>query len=359
MRLGRARSVAELFKARRHCTVDDVKRIIFLRYNSLTSFEEVHRTHVDIGKHLRICVSTVRNVITRFHARGHDFARVYRKKTSFVVIPANIKVLLREPATLQHWSPFSLVERVAILKQVLGFTISPSTLRLFYRAHNIAYLTAKVAYTKAIRNRSELDILRKSYAIVLGNVILNRRYLAYCDETTHTTWAVKAKSWGLRTGRQIHGRHDVRLCVTVYAMISTNALLRPIYLVIPRTTNQVDFRTFIRMAEAGLRRDIHGKVYLVHDGHSSHLTRATKTAINRRFTSLQTPSHSCEFNAAEHLFAMAKHNLKKLLLLHQERLDIEDFTMLVRQSYDMITERQLQGVLKANRKHIRSYLGQA
>ena len=62
--------------------------------------------------------------------------------------------------------------------------ISVTTLRRFYKHHNVRFRTARQAYKIAMNRREELDTQRKEFAKLLANIIAKELPLIYVDETT-------------------------------------------------------------------------------------------------------------------------------------------------------------------------------
>ena len=68
-------------------------------------------------------------------------------------------------------------------------------LQRFYVANGVKYLRNKEVFTKALRNRRELDEERKGFALFIGNLLAAKRSLIYVDETTFISASCKKKSW--------------------------------------------------------------------------------------------------------------------------------------------------------------------
>lgn len=139
------------------------------------------------------------------------------------------------------------------------------------------------------------------------------RPIVYCDESTFNNQTLKRKAWASQ-GKQITlFKSKTRFSVTVYAAISSNALTRPVFVLKRRTTNQEDFRDFIREVKGAIRADLAHVPYLLYDGHSAHGTPLTQAYVGQFFKPLPQPPYSCQFNSVERLFSLAKRNLCKLM----------------------------------------------
>ena len=216
-------------------------QIVFLRYGSLVN-PDVTKTIMSaprIAAKLRMPTSSVQRVLWRFISRGHNIqALIEKKPRNFSrALPQYAQDFLLSPETLQQWQSYSLRERVLLLGRLFGLTIGINTLYCFYKAHNIAYLTAGRCYDIAVRQRVSLDSQRRTFAQLLGNVIVSGRGLLYVDESSFTNWSIAQKSWVTRGDTHLHCLPNTRFSVTVYACVSPNALNGLVYDLYDRTTN--------------------------------------------------------------------------------------------------------------------------
>lgn len=89
---------------------------------------------MQISKAIFIPYATVRRVCLRFEELNHSLSRLVSKRPrSFNVIPQHVKQQLLSKALLQTWSPYSLLERVELIRRQWGVQISDQTLWKFYR----------------------------------------------------------------------------------------------------------------------------------------------------------------------------------------------------------------------------------
>ena len=71
-------------------TPEDHKRVVHLRFGSLTDFTRVQLSYTVISRRLLIPRPTVVNTLQRFSVRGHDLEALKRRKTRFVCIPRDV-----------------------------------------------------------------------------------------------------------------------------------------------------------------------------------------------------------------------------------------------------------------------------
>ena len=206
------------------------KRIIFLRYGSLTNFNQSQLTVSEISRQLRLPWTTVKDFLNRFHRVGSDFeATQANRRHKFMSIPPRLRRALISKKLLQEWAPYSIKERVDMIERVWQFKMSTTQLAKLYRHHLIKYRAAKQVYRYSITNAARLERQRKEFAEVLGNLITRRSPLIYMDETTFTSWSIKKKSWSTRLDINQHPIDDKRFTVTVYGAIGS-CLSEPVYM---------------------------------------------------------------------------------------------------------------------------------
>ena len=103
-RIGRPQAVPfnPLAPAQRRLTLNDRKRIIYLRYESLTDFAgPIRRGYTEISRQLRIPTSTVRLTLTNFVIREHDLGRLVHKVAKYKGYTPRLQRALLNPKLLQ------------------------------------------------------------------------------------------------------------------------------------------------------------------------------------------------------------------------------------------------------------------
>ena len=92
------------------------------------------------------------------------------------------------------------------------------------------------------------------------------------DETTANSEMCLKSAWSKKGDRIKIPRSTIRYNCTIYAAVSNNCMLQPVYLIRKATTNNVDFREFLREVKSQVNPDVMVKPFLVFDGHSAHCT---------------------------------------------------------------------------------------
>ena len=91
-------------------------------------------------------------------------------------------------------------------------------------------------------NRAALDAKRRDFAVLLGNILLQKKPLIYIDETAFQTWSTKQKSWSVRDKPNEHALNTQRHAVTVFgAIASKNCLTKRAIFTMGKSTNSADF----------------------------------------------------------------------------------------------------------------------
>ena len=108
-----------MFNRRRRLDMQDIREIVFLRYGSLSNFDNIKLSCGKISKHRRIHVQTIHACLRRFIARDYDIDRMKIVRHQFKNLE-EIKDFLIDHETLKLWSAYSLNERCIIIKKVFN-----------------------------------------------------------------------------------------------------------------------------------------------------------------------------------------------------------------------------------------------
>lgn len=174
-----------------------------------------------------------------------------KKERSFKKIPPHIQRNLLDQRTLELWSPYSLLERAQLVRNTWELDISHQTLWLFYRQNNVKFKTGISVYRKERTRSAEIRGKRIVFAQLLANLIRQGSPIIYTDETTYTTWMLKAKSWSMEGRPILHARNNLRKAVTVYGAIG-NCLDKSVF-TLGTSTNGNEFRQFCLEVKAAVK----------------------------------------------------------------------------------------------------------
>ena len=344
-------------RVHRRLTIEQKRLIVYLRYGQMRDFGAPANKVSDVAEYLRTPWCTVNHVLRKFVAGGHDLA-VFARPRRFAKIDAALGAYLLDPKTLQEWLPHTLVERSRVLKRARGVVVSPTTLRRFYKANGLRYVTGRTVYRAAVTHSARLDRARVRFGTFLGNVLAAKKPLVYQDETTFNTWQLKAKSWALPGVRNEHARPGPRYSVTVYGAIGA-CLTQPVFS-LGDSTNQVEFRQFVRKVKRHQKATVAGKPLLFVDGHAAHLTPESKKAIEAGFHCVKNVPYTCELNSIETYWSVAKAAFAKLMLAPRAApLTREGFEAAVWQALASVSAGKLKKILTANRRYVKELIQKA
>lgn len=332
--------------------------IVYLRYASLEDFNQAANKIGDIALYMRTPRSTVSQVLKKFVEAGCDVSVFTFKSRRFASVPGALKRFLLEPKTLKAWMPFNLVERSRVVRTLWGFAISADQLRRFYKLHGVKYVTGKPTYHAEVVHRNRLDGERLKFATFMGNVLRLSKPLIYMDETTFNSWQLKPRSWQHPDHRNLHVRPGARHSVTVYGAIGL-PLTAPVFS-FGGSTNQVDYRLFLRKIKAHQKTTVRGKPLLLFDGHPAHKTPETMRVVASMFHPVLNVPYSCELNSIESFWSVAKSNFNKLMLMRKnEPLSKRDFEAKVTKALTVVPSAVTAKILTANRRELRQLIRRA
>ena len=78
--------------------------------------------------------------------------------------------------------------------------------------------------------------------------------------------------------------------------------------------------------------------------------------MQKHFYPFPQTSYSSNFNTIETVWGIAKRNFGKLVISERRHVDTQKHRQLVEAATEMVTQRQIRGVLRANRSYIRTCL---
>ena len=226
-------------------------RILNLRYGQLIDFEGPPVRGIrEISMALHLPWSTVQHFLRAFELRGRQLQRVLEKPPRrFSKFPPEVQAWLVSPEILQCWAPFSLKERVMIIKEATGAdkALSPNTLWEFYKEKGILWKTGKAIYRQESAMAPRLQKERFAFARLLTKLLDAKMPMIFMDETTVNTWQIKTKSWSTRTNIVFHKRPSTRIGITVFGAIG-NCLKKPVFRT-AKSTNKDDYVEFMRLVK--------------------------------------------------------------------------------------------------------------
>ena len=81
---------------------------------------------------------------------------------------------LVQPTTLQRWGKYSLKDRMRLCRREFGYNISYYQMRQLYGLNRVRYVNTHWVHSRAVRDKKDLDELRREFAKTLGTIITDK-----------------------------------------------------------------------------------------------------------------------------------------------------------------------------------------
>ena len=249
-----------------------------------------------VAAKLRIPYATVYNNLKKFVSNGHSFEVFVKRSNRFSFLSARVKQFLVDKRTLQKWAPYTIVERCAMVRRLFGESLGRTTLQRFYKSHDISFRSCKSVYRTYLTRQPQLEAQRKEFAVTLGNVVAQKLPLIYMDESSFNSFVIKPKSWSAKDQVNVHHRDNKRFSVTVFGAIG-HPIEGLLFVMLARSTNQIDYRRFLRQLKQKVKSDVGNKPVLLYDGAPPHCTFNSHRTAEQLFFPLKNVAHSSDFNS--------------------------------------------------------------
>lgn len=198
--------------------------------------------------------STVRFICLKFVRLNKDLKRLTSKKVrEFKKIPPELQRRLLDRRLLELWAPYSIIERKQLLFNQWGLNISHQTLWEFYKHNDVKFSTGTAIYRKEKTRSAEIKGKRIAFAQLIANLMKQNKPVIFQDETTFTSWMLKAKSWSPAGDPIQHPRNSKRFACTVYGAIG-NCLTHGVF-TLGQSTNASEFRNFLLQVKAAVKTE--------------------------------------------------------------------------------------------------------
>ena len=122
------------------------------------------------------------------------------------------------------------------------------------------------------------------------------------------------------------------------------------------STNQIQFRTFMRQVLGNLKEGVHRPV-LILDNAGAHWARDNYDLLDHNFNVMFMPPYSCRFNSIEHVWGLLKQMFRRRM--EQAVLNISNQAELrafIVNMIDTIPQQTLDNFTVANRKYLKEIL---
>ena len=122
------------------------------------------------------------------------------------------------------------------------------------------------------------------------------------------------------------------------------------------STNAASFHQFLKELVTRIKPTVRVKPIIVFDQHSAHFKDYNMEFMQKHFYPFPQASYSSNFNCIETVWGIAKRTFGKLVISERRHVDSHKHRQFVETATGMVTQRQIRGVLRANRAYIRTCL---
>ena len=122
--------------------------MVMMRFGSITDFTHPKLSYSKIAKRMFRQPNTVHYAIKNFVKESQviDHRRNNGKHVQYQIVRHQLHDYILDRNTLVEWSGYSLQDRVLLLEQKKGVTISWQALRRFYLKNNVRFLQSNYIY---------------------------------------------------------------------------------------------------------------------------------------------------------------------------------------------------------------------
>ena len=123
-----------------HRSVDEQRRVIWLRFGSLDAMERQWHTATEVKEMTGISTSCQAKIIRRWLERGKQVVSFKCLNGSKIKVSEDMRAMIASPEWLLRQRHLSLEERAAFWKEKLGLQkLSSWSIRQFYLEHGATY----------------------------------------------------------------------------------------------------------------------------------------------------------------------------------------------------------------------------
>ena len=136
-----------IIKHRRNLTIDEQRRVIWLRFGSLDSMETLWHTSKEVYEKTGVKPNAQCNLIRRWQKRGNKVISLVSRRGPLKMLNYDTRAYFANPQTLMEMRHLSLTQRAEVLKQRFGLAkLSAMTVWRYYREFDAKYVKPKIVY---------------------------------------------------------------------------------------------------------------------------------------------------------------------------------------------------------------------
>ena len=147
----------QIINNRRNLSLDEHRRVIWLRFGSLDQFERMHYTSKEVFLMTGVRTSTQYMIIKRWLEHGKRVISLVRMRGPVKMLSYSDRVYIANPRTLMEQRHLNLEQRAEVIKRELNLPkLSAMTVWRVYREFGANYIKQKIVYRSKIERQKEL-----------------------------------------------------------------------------------------------------------------------------------------------------------------------------------------------------------
>lgn len=142
---------------RRNLSLDEHRRVIWLRFGSLDQFERMHYTSKEVFQMTGVRPSTQYMIIKRWLQHGKRVISLVSLRGPVKMLSYSDRVYIANPRTLMEQRHLNLQQRAEVIKRELDLPkLSAMTVWRVYREFGAKYIKPKIVYRSKNERQKEL-----------------------------------------------------------------------------------------------------------------------------------------------------------------------------------------------------------
>ena len=294
---------------RRNLTLEEHRRVIYMRFGSLDCMEKAWLTSKEVFMRTGVRPSTQYNIIKRWLMNGKQIITRVNQRGPDKMLAYDDRAYIANPKTLMQQRHLNLTQRAQVIKEKLQLPkLSASTIWRVYGEFGTKYIKPKIVYRSKNERSKELCAQQQQFSQEILRLIMHCPdvEIVYIDETTFNLWQAPGRVW-LKEGMRVELPNQRGQSITMIGAISTQRGLFHTYTF--ASTNNTD--TFIPFV-IQLKEKCQGRqCVVIMDNLSVHKTKAVREFFNDDFQQKFLPPQSCELNPIEKAWNIIKSEWRK------------------------------------------------
>ena len=179
-------------------SVDEQRRVIWLRFGSLETMEKQWHTPSQVKEMTGISTSCQWKIIKRWLERGKKVISFKFLTGRKIKVPEDVRSMIASPEWLLKQRHLSLQERAAFWRDRLQVPkLSAYLIRTIYLEHGATYRKPQIIYCSKAAREMELKHSQKEFSQHITKVLMQQpeNDIVYIDETSFHLWMSPGRLW--------------------------------------------------------------------------------------------------------------------------------------------------------------------